>query len=147
SSVELKMFKPSLMSAIAATALGALALPAASPALAQNQSEITQVSRSASSASQRLSMGVGKSVIIDLPRDAAEIFVGNPDVANAIVRSPRKLYVIGAANGQTTIFALDAKGAQITKIDINIGRDVGELQRILSAALPTSDISARTVEE
>lgn len=141
------MIKPSLMSAIAATALGALALPAAIPALAQAQSEITQVARSNSSPSQRLSMGVGKSVIVDLPRDAAEIFVGNPDVANAIVRSPRKLYVIGAANGQTTIFALDANGAQITKIDINIGRDVGELQRILSAALPTSDISARTVEE
>src|SRR5690606_34259555 len=83
--VELTMIKPSLMSAIAATALGALALPAAIPALAQAQSEITQVARSNSSPSQRLSMGVGKSVIVDLPRDAAEIFVGNPDVANAIV--------------------------------------------------------------
>ena len=92
-------------------------------------------------------MGIGKSIIIDLPRDASEIFVGNPAVANAVVRSPRKLYVIGMANGQTTIFALDANGGQIAKIEINIGRDVGELQRILRAALPTSDISARTVED
>jgi pilus assembly protein CpaC len=96
---------------------------------------------------QRLSMGVGKSVIVDLPRDASEIFVGNPAVANAVVRSARKLYVIGMANGQTTIFAMDAAGAQIAKIDINIGRDVGELQRILSAAIPDSNIVARTVEE
>lgn len=103
--------------------------------------------RSGSESGQRLSMGIGKSVIIDLPRDASEIFVGNPAVANAVVRSPRKLYVIGMANGQTTIFALDANGGEIAKIDINIGRDVGELQRILRAALPTSDISARTVED
>ena len=96
---------------------------------------------------QRLSMGVGKSVIVDLPRDASEIFVGNPAVANAVVRSARKLYVIGMANGQTTIFAMDAAGAQIAKIDINIGRDVGELQRILTAAIPDSNIVARTVEE
>ena len=53
-------------------------------------------------------MGVGKSLIVDLPRDAAEIFVGNPKVANAIVRSARKLYVIGLDKGQTTVFALDA---------------------------------------
>jgi hypothetical protein len=44
---------------------------------------------------RRIAMGVGKSVIIDLPQDAAEIFVANPKVANAVVRSPRKLYVIG----------------------------------------------------
>ena len=39
---------------------------------------------------QRIPMGVGKSRIIDLPRDAAEIFVANPRIANAVVRSPRK---------------------------------------------------------
>lgn len=142
------MFKPSCLHAVPATALGALFLAMSAvttPVLAQ--SGTTQVARTDSSPSQRLSMGVGKSVIIDLPRDAAEIFVGNPAVANAVVRSPRKIYVIGAANGQTTIFALDARGSQIAKIDINIGRDVGELQRILKAALPTSDISARTVED
>lgn len=143
--VELKMYTSSRMQTITATALGALLIASPlAPAIAQSE---TQVARTDNSPSQRLSMGTGKSVIIDLPRDAAEIFVGNPAVANAVVRSPRKLYVIGVANGQTTIFALDAKGAQIAKIDINIGRDVGELQRLLRAALPTSDISARTVEE
>ncbi len=142
------MSRPPRFRATPAAALGALILAAAAfvaPAYAQNN--MTQVARTDSSPSQRLSMGIGKSVIIDLPRDASEIFVGNPAVANAVVRSPRKLYVIGVANGQTTIFALDARGAQIAKIDINIGRDVGELQRILKAAVPSSDISARTVED
>jgi pilus assembly protein CpaC len=143
------MSKTSRLQALAATAVCAILAAAAlnSPAHAQSRSEHSSVARSESPANQRLSMGVGKSVIIDLPRDAAEIFVGNPAVANAVVRSPRKLYVIGVQNGQTTIFALDSRGNQITKVDINIGRDVGELQRILRAALPTSDIAARTVED
>ncbi len=142
------MFKPSRLNALAACSLGALSLAAinTAPAMAQTQREPAAAS-SESRPGQRLSMGIGKSIIIDLPRDASEIFVGNPAVANAVVRSPRKLYVIGMANGQTTIFALDANGGQIAKIEINIGRDVGELQRILRAALPTSDISARTVED
>jgi pilus assembly protein CpaC len=96
---------------------------------------------------RHISMGVGKSVIVDLPQDAAEIFVGNPKVANAVVRSARKLYVIGIENGQTTVFALDAQGRQIAALEISIGRDVGELDQILKAALPSSDIVTRTVND
>lgn len=96
---------------------------------------------------RRISMGVGKSLIVDLPQDAAEIFVGNPKVANAVVRSARKLYIIGIDNGQTTVFALDAQGRQIASLEISIGRDVGELEQILKAALPTSDIVTRTVND
>jgi pilus assembly protein CpaC len=100
-----------------------------------------------SSITRHISMGVGKSVIVDLPQDAAEIFVGNPKVANAIVRSARKLYIIGIDNGQTTVFALDAQGQQIAALQISIGRDVGELQEILKAALPNSDIETQTVND
>ncbi|HEY1735176.1 MAG TPA: type II and III secretion system protein family protein [Methylovirgula sp.] len=98
-------------------------------------------------AARRISMGIGKSVIIDLPADAAEIFVGNPKVANAVVRSARKLYIIGIADGQTTVFALDAQGHQIAALEISIGRDVGELQQILNAALPDSQIVTRTIND
>src|SRR3984957_10367669 len=94
-----------------------------------------------------ISMGVGKSVIVDLPEDASEIFVGDPKVANAIVRSARKLYVIGLDNGQTTVFAMDKEGHQIAALQISIGRDIGELQRILKVAMPTSNILAQTIND
>jgi pilus assembly protein CpaC len=96
---------------------------------------------------KRLNMGVGKSVIVDLPRDANEIFVADPKVANAVVRSARKLYVIAIGGGQTTIFATDAQGRQIATIEISIGRDVQELDRILKAAIPESNIQLRTVAD
>lgn len=70
---------------------------------------------SAGIASQRISMGVGKSKIVELPQDAAEIFVANPKVANAVVRSPRKLYIIGMDSGQTSVFAMDRQGRQIDR--------------------------------
>ncbi|MGH6843899.1 MAG: type II and III secretion system protein family protein, partial [Methylocella sp.] len=98
-------------------------------------------------APKRISMGVGKSRIVDLPQDAAQIFVANPRVANALVRSPRKLYVIGMDTGQTSIFALDEQGRQIAALEVSIGRDVGELQQILRAAMPAAAIAARTVND
>jgi pilus assembly protein CpaC len=96
---------------------------------------------------RRLQMGVGKSVIIDLPEEAGEIFVGDPKVANAIVRSARRLYIAAIANGQTTIFAMDRQGRQIAVIEVSIGRDVGELQELLRAAIPGNDIVVKTVAD
>jgi pilus assembly protein CpaC len=97
--------------------------------------------------SHRISMGVGKSTIVELQRDAAEIFVGNPAVANAIVRTARKIYVIGAAPGQTTLFALDRDGHEIDSYEIDIGRDIAELTQILKIALPTTNIQVRTIND
>ena len=97
--------------------------------------------------SRSISMGVGKSVIVDLPRDAAEVVVGNPAVVNAVVRTPRKIYILGAGQGQTTIFAVDSQGRQFANYEVSVGRDVGELSPLLKAALPRSEIVPRTVNE
>ncbi|WP_363348807.1 type II and III secretion system protein family protein [Methylocystis echinoides] len=97
--------------------------------------------------SRRISMGAGKSLIIDLPRDVSELVVGNPKIADAVVRTARKIYVIGGESGQTTIIGLDSSGRQVANLEISIGRDVGELMPLLKAALPRSDITARTVND
>ena len=94
-----------------------------------------------------LQLGVGRSVIVDLPQDATEIFIGDPKVANAVVRSARRLYVAAVANGQTTIFALAANGAKIAAIEVTVGRDIGELQQLLNAALPGNEITVKTVAD
>ena len=132
------------MSFAIAAATAMVAFDSAARAQSAQQSTIE---RSDGVLARRLNLGSGKSVIIDLPRDAAEIFVANPKVANAVVRSARKLYIIAADGGQTSIFAMDAQGRQIAAIEITVGRDVGELQRILRTAMPNSNIVPRTVDE
>ena len=94
---------------------------------------------------KHLQFGVGRSTIIDLPEDAQEIFVGDPRVANAIVRSPRRIYVSTLEAGTTSIYALAADGRKIAVLEITVGRDVEELSRLLSAAIPNNDIHVRTV--
>jgi pilus assembly protein CpaC len=94
-----------------------------------------------------LQMGVGKSVIVDLPSEANEIFVGDPTIANAIVRSTKRLYIDGMKNGQTSIFALDKNGNQIAVFEISVGRDIVELTELLNAAIPGNDIQVKTVAD
>jgi pilus assembly protein CpaC len=94
---------------------------------------------------RKIDMGVGKSIVVDLPREAKEIFVANPAVANAVVRSARKLFVIGVAPGATSIFALDEDGRQIAALELGVGREPGLLHQMLRTALPGSDIKASAI--
>ena len=102
-------------------------------------------SASAAAYSPRLTLGVGRAIIVDLPAEASEIIVGDPKVANAVVRSTRKIFVMGVSTGQTTIIALDKAGGQIANIEMNVGRDLSELSKLIQAALPKSNIQVRQI--
>lgn len=127
-------------------ALLAGALASASPFLVAPVLAQTQVHASDDGA-RTLTLAQGKSAIIDLPRDAAEIFVANPKVANAIVRTKRRIFVMGVENGQTSIYALDKDGVRFLNLELRVGRDVGELRQILRTAMPTARIDVRTVND
>jgi len=114
---------------------------AAEPASSKAQGE-----RGANVPTQTISLGAGRSVILDLPRETAEIFVGDPKVVSAVVRSATKLYLIASSQGQTSIYALDGQGNRISEIQVSVGRDVGQLEELLRAAMPASKITARTVQ-
>ncbi len=102
----------------------------------------------ANAPTQKFTMAVGKSIIVDLPADASEVFVGKPEVANAVVRSARRLYVMAMGKGPTTIFALDKDGRQIATLEINVnGRDIGELAGILKTVMPDNDIRVQAVDD
>lgn len=135
------------LSALSVGALIALfALGPQTPAFSADSGATSSLSLSPG-AVKSLQLGVGRSVIVDLPEDAAEIFVGEPKVANAVVRSARRMFVSTLSSGQTTIFALAADGRKIAVLDISVGRDVGELTTLLNAAIPGNDIHVRTVSE
>jgi pilus assembly protein CpaC len=99
--------------------------------------------RSSGSGAQKLDLSIGKSLIVDLPRDAKEVFVANPRVANAVVRSARKLFIIGVADGATSIFAMDGDGQQIAALEISVGRDLNVLRQTLRTALPRAEIEVK----
>jgi len=97
----------------------------ASPAAADGQSN-----------ARFLSLGVGKSVVIDLPRDVKDVLVADPKIANAVVRSSQRAYIIGAGVGQTNVVFFDAEGQQVASYDIAIKRDLNGVRAALKQSLP-----------
>jgi pilus assembly protein CpaC len=83
-----------------------------------------------------LPLGVGKSVVIDLPRNAKDVLIGDPKIANAVIHSSQRAYIIGMAVGQTNIVFFDADGGQIASYDIAIKRDLNGVRAALKQSFP-----------
>jgi pilus assembly protein CpaC len=92
------------------------------------------------STSRFVQLGIGKSVVIDLPRDVKDVLVAEPKFANAVVRSTRRAYLIGVAVGQTNIYFFDAEGKQIAGFDVAVTRDLNGVRAMLQKLLPHADV-------
>ena len=64
-------------------------------------------------AAQFIPLGISKTVVVDLPGDIKDVLVADPKIANAVVRTARRAYIIGVAVGQTNVYFFDAEGRQI----------------------------------
>jgi pilus assembly protein CpaC len=134
-----------------APVLGAtmLAIAAAPPAAAASiEPAVSHVRTVAADASSRfVALGIGKSMVIDLPADIKDVLVSNPAIANAVVRSARRAYLIGVAIGQTNIYFFDADGRQIAGFDIAVKRDLNGLRDALKQLLPDEDVKVEGVND
>lgn len=128
-----RAMRASLVRLLSFSAIAALALnPALSPVIAaDSDSRPTSVTASVSVKTRFLALGIGKSVVIDLPRDIKDVLVADPKIANAVIRSPQRAYIIGAAVGQTNVVFFDSDGQQVASYDIAIKRDLNGVRSAL----------------
>src|SRR3954468_14960125 len=86
-----------------------------------------------------------KAMNIDLPRDARDVLIADPLVADVVIKSPRRAYVIGLKAGDTNALFLDEEGNRILQLDIRVEKDLTALRKSLSDLLPGTELSVRSV--
>jgi pilus assembly protein CpaC len=143
------MMRTFIVRALSFSAVAALTLnPALTPVVAADYRTPAPVAAPDGQMNARpVVLGVGKSMVIDLPRDIKDVLVADPKIANAVVRSTQRAYIIGAAVGQTSIVFFDSTGQQIAAYDIAVTRDLNGLRAALKQSLPNSDIHIEGVGE
>jgi pilus assembly protein CpaC len=130
-----------MVRALSFSAVAALTLnPALSPVVASDYRAPVPVVADGQMNARFLPLGIGKSIVIDLPRDIKDVLVADPKIANAVVRSAQRAYIIGAAIGQTNIIFFDSAGQQIAAYDIAVKRDLNGVRAALKQAMPAADI-------
>ncbi|UPJ62510.1 type II and III secretion system protein family protein [Bradyrhizobium sp. 191] len=97
---------------------------------------VSPVSTVAAARTRFLSLGVGKSVVIDLPREVKDVLVADPKIANAVIRSAQRAYIIGGQVGQTNVVFFTADGQQVASYDIAVKRDLNGMRAALRQSLP-----------
>ena len=135
------MMRTFIVRALSFSAVAALTLnPALTPVVASDYRTAAPVSTDGQMNARFVSLGIGKSFVIDLPREIKDVLVADPKVANAVIRSTQRAYIIGAAVGQTNIVFFDSTGAQIAAYDIAVKRDLNGVRAALKQSMPNSDI-------
>ncbi|WP_339741777.1 pilus assembly protein N-terminal domain-containing protein, partial [uncultured Maricaulis sp.] len=97
--------------------------------------------------SESLLLPLSKAAVINLPVDAVDILVTNPEVVQAVIRTPRRAYLLGISVGQTNAFFFDADGQLILDLDLRVERDLGPLQESLNRFLPNARVTAEAMND
>jgi pilus assembly protein CpaC len=90
-------------------------------------------------------VALNKTLPLDLPIAARDIIVGNPAIAEVMVRSPHQVFVMGKALGDTNLFFLDAGGQLIRRVEIHVGPDAEGARAAIAQMLPDDVIAVTTV--
>lgn len=142
------MARRSIRNLVLGLALGAMALAAGLPdtdrALAQSAGGALAghmtINPAELSTARQVKLGLGKSLVIDLPRDAKDVLVSSPAVADAVMRTARRAYLIGLTVGQTNVFFFDVAGRQIAVIELQVDRDTAALAQSIRQLVPGSGV-------
>jgi len=124
--------------------VAALASLAAATAGAQSPGYM-QLSATDVLANRPVYLGIDKSVVIDLPRAAGDVLVSNPQIADAVLRTSSRLYLIGVSLGQASVFLFDSAGAQIASFDVYVEADLGSLNQLLAEAISNGYVRAEAI--
>ena len=137
------MRRPTMRKAAAAAACALLVTLAAAPAgVAQTRAAVS------TGAAQRLiNLPRGTSFAVDLPADARDVIVSNPQVAEAMLHSPRRITVIGIAPGETDAVFLDAAGRTILSLRVRVDAGTSALQDTLDRMIPGGGVRAEAVND
>jgi pilus assembly protein CpaC len=108
---------------------------------------VIRIAEAGPGARRTIKLGLNKALVIDLPQDAHDILVADPEMADAVTRTSRRIYLFGKSVGQTNIFIFGENGEEVVSLDIEIERDIAGLETNLRRFIPESDITVEIVSD
>lgn len=85
---------------------------------------------------QQMSLVVGKSTVLDMPMAIKRASLADPQVADAIVLTPKQIYVTGKGYGTTNLTLWGKDDQVIAVFDLDVGIDLVRLKQHLGELLP-----------
>lgn len=110
------------------------ALLGSGEAMAANEGMVHPVTKARES--QQVSLVVGKSSVLDMPVAIKRASLADPQIADAIVLSPKQIYVTGKGYGSTNLTLWGKDDQVLAVFDLDVGVDLVRLKQQLGELLP-----------
>ena len=94
---------------------------------------------------RKITIGLDKSMLIELPVDLQNVLVSNPDIMDAVVQSSRQVYLLAKDVGDANAFFMGADGQRLVFLEVSVTRDLTPLNDALNRLLPGARIKAEAV--
>jgi pilus assembly protein CpaC len=133
--------------ALAGVLAAVLALPVL-PVMADTMPYL-RISHRAAGTNQQVSMDINKSILVDLPTNAGEVIVTQPEIANVVMRSKTRAILQALGQGATNIFFLDPAGNAIAVIDVVVSSEgnIGPaLEQVINQTIPGARVRVEGVQ-
>ncbi|MEM9421981.1 MAG: type II and III secretion system protein family protein [Pseudomonadota bacterium] len=95
--------------------------------------------------SREIILPLGKAAIVDLPRPAVDVLVSAPNVVDPVIRSPRRIYIMGREPGQANAFFFDAQNNQILNLEIRVEQDADAIRSVVKKLLPDARLDVESL--
>lgn len=140
---------------IAAAALLTVAISASgSSVVAQNatpsmpaETTLIKFTSEPGAAPQKLSLPVNKGAVVEVDRDVRDVFAASPGIVDAVVRTPRRIFITAQKTGSTNLLLLGANGERLGTLEIIVGADVADLNSQIARQLPGSRVTAEALND
>ncbi len=129
-----------------ALAGGGMLMPVASHA-GDETTSVIKVDPGAAARSQLLALPEGRSAVIDLPVDARDVLVSNPQIAEAVLRTPRRIYVLGLKSGVTDAMFFDGAGHRLLSLNIRVDQNTSALADTINRVIPGSQVRVEGIND
>jgi pilus assembly protein CpaC len=96
---------------------------------------------------RKITIGLDKSMLIEVPVDLQNVLVSNPEVVDAVVQSSRQVYLLAKDIGDANVFFMGVDGQRLMFLEISITRDLTPLTDALNRLLPGARIKVEAVGE
>ena len=109
--------------------------------LCQNEVEINPLAElSLQKDGQIMSIPLDKVETIEVSRNISEVVIGNPDIADVIVKTQNRAYIIGRSTGDTDILFVDPEGNLISHIVVRVELDLAAASAAIAKVVDSSQI-------
>jgi pilus assembly protein CpaC len=93
---------------------------------------------------KQVTMGTGKSLMVQFPTALKDVLVADPSRMDAVVQSSNQVFLIAKRPGASNAFFFDQTGQQVLTLEVVIGADLGGLETLFKRLIPGSNITLDT---